>query len=165
MKICKWIVCRKYLLFALTFKYCYLTWTIQFNVSHSYISIHLLYNCGMIFFILSFFIGYILSFALVRLWTVRLLVQVFTLTHEGCDNHKCHNKNPRWKMGKGCGWRHARKWGAGNFGDFWKKAVSWDLTLDRPASWGLTEGWCRNSQHSKNCVSLSSCRKPKSQKS
>ena len=39
----------------------------------------MLYKCGMIFFILSFFVGYILSFGLVRLWTVRLLVQVFTL--------------------------------------------------------------------------------------
>ena len=32
----------------------------------------LLYNCGKIFFILSFFIGYILSFGLVRLRTIRL---------------------------------------------------------------------------------------------
>ena len=40
---------------------------------------HMLYNCGMIFFILSVFIGYILSFGLVRLWIVRLLVQVFML--------------------------------------------------------------------------------------
>ena len=31
-----------------------------------------LYNCGMIFFILSFFLGYILSFGLVRLRTIRL---------------------------------------------------------------------------------------------
>ena len=31
-----------------------------------------LYNCGMIFFILSFFVGYILSFGLVRLRTIRL---------------------------------------------------------------------------------------------
>ena len=54
-----------------------------------------LYNCGMIVFILSFFVGYILSFGLVRLWTVRFLVQVSTLARGGCDNHKCHNKNPR----------------------------------------------------------------------
>ena len=40
-------------------------------------------------------------------------------------------------MGKwdwGCEWRHARKWWAGILGDFEKKAVSWDLTLDE-ASW------------------------------
>ena len=30
------------------------------------------------------------------------------------------------------------------------------------SSWGLTEGQCRNSQHSKNCVSLSLCQKSKS---
>ena len=62
-------------------------------------------------------------------------------------------------------------------GDFWKKGVSWDLKLDE-ASWFLDLGeassvgstrcaardvarW--NSPHSKKCVSLSSCRKPKSQ--
>ena len=32
----------------------------------------MLYNCGMIFFILSFFVGYILSFSLVKLKTIRL---------------------------------------------------------------------------------------------
>ena len=55
----------------------------------------MLYNCGMIFFILSFFVGYSLSFGLVRLRTVQLLIQVFRLTRGGCDNHKCHNKNLR----------------------------------------------------------------------
>ena len=62
-------------------------------------------------------------------------------------------------------------------GDFWKKAVSWDLKLDE-AGWFLSPGesspvgsircaarggvrW--NSHHSKNCVSLSSCWKPESQ--
>ena len=50
----------------------------------------------MIFFlILSFFVGYILSFGLVRLITIRLLLHVFTLARGGCDNHKCHNKIPR----------------------------------------------------------------------
>ena len=63
------------------------------------------------------------------------------------------------------------------FGDFWKKAVSWDLKLDE-ANWFLDMGeaspvgstrcaarggikW--NSQQSKNCVSLSERWKPKSQ--
>ena len=32
----------------------------------------MLYNCGRILFILSFFVGYILSFGLVRLRTIRL---------------------------------------------------------------------------------------------
>ena len=139
------------------------------------------------FFILSFFVGYILSFGLVRLWSVRLLVQVFT--HGGCDNHKCHNKktqigNRAWvwitSFPEAMGW------------EFWwilKKAVSWDLKLgvaspvcglrDARAfvgsvSWdfdsgprvqlGLTEEWFRNSQHSKNCVSLSLCGKNKLKK-
>ena len=115
----------------------------------------MLYNCGMIFFfILSFFVSYILSFGLVRLWTVQLLVQVFTLTRGGCDNHICHNKNRRYKMGLRCEWRHARKRWAGNFDDFWKKqwveiwtgihrafvvSVSWDSTLNE-ASWDLYLG-------------------------
>ena len=36
-----------------------------------------------------------------------------------------------------CEWRHPRKGGVGNFGDFWKK--SWDLTLDE-VSWDLSLG-------------------------
>ena len=42
-------------------------------------------------------------------------------------------------MGLGCEWRHAWKWWAGILGDFEKKAVSWDLTLDE-ASWDPTLG-------------------------
>ena len=51
-----------------------------------------------------------------------------------------------------------------------KKAVSWNLDLDE-ASWFFGSRrshfsyWVRwNSQHSRNCVSLSSCRKPKLKK-
>ena len=64
----------------------------------------LLYNCGGIFFMLSFFVLYILSFCLVRLRTFRLMhglvrcthwVQVFTCARGVCDNQRCHNKNPR----------------------------------------------------------------------
>ena len=55
----------------------------------------LLYNYGMIFFYLIIFVNYILSFGLVRLWTIQLLVQVFTLVRGGCDNHKCHNRSRR----------------------------------------------------------------------
>ena len=98
----------------------------------------MLYNCGMIFFILSFFVGYILSFSLVRLWTVRLLVQVFTLVRGWCDNHKCHNKNPRWEIGLGCEWRHTRKRWAGNFGDFWKKHLVEIWTWVRAVHMGST---------------------------
>ena len=56
-----------------------------------------------------------------------------------CDNHRCHNKNPWWKIGLGREWRHARKRWGGILGDFEKKAVSWDLTLDE-ASWFLSLG-------------------------
>ena len=91
----------------------------------------MLYNCGRIFFILSFFVGYILSFGLVRCthW-----VQVFSLARGGHDNHGCHNKNPG--SDRGCEWRHARMWWAGILGYFFKKAVSWDLRLDE-TNWDL----------------------------
>ena len=77
----------------------------------------------MDFFILSFFVGYILSFGLVRLRTVQLLVQMFTFVCGGCDNHKCHNKKPSEKIGQGCDWRHARKWWSGILDDFEKKQL------------------------------------------
>ena len=106
----------------------------------------MLYNCGKIFFILSFLVVYILSFGLVRLRTIRLSARAGAhiecssrLRCGGCDNHKCHNKNPRWEMGLGCEWRHARKRWAGILGDFEKKAVSWDLSLGE-ASWFLKLG-------------------------
>ena len=62
----------------------------------------MLYNYGMIFLYKSFFVNYILSFSLVRLWTIRLLVQVhrhwvhFTLACGGYDNHNCLNKSQIW---------------------------------------------------------------------
>ena len=60
-------------------------------------------------------------------------------------------------MGLGCEWRHARKWWAGNFGDFWKKqsveiwlwarpveielwARIWDLNLDEGSPTGGATG-------------------------
>ena len=50
---------------------CYIAYLSQLSVCSS-VYIRLLYNCRMIFFILSFFVGYILSFDLVRLRTIRL---------------------------------------------------------------------------------------------
>ena len=76
-------------------------------------------------------------------------------------------------MRQRCEWRLSRKRWAGNFGDFWKEQLVeiwlWArrveiFILGRAASWGLTEERCRNSQHSKNGVSLSSSRKTKSKK-
>ena len=119
---------------------------------------------------------------MVGLRTVQLLVQVFTLTPAGYNNHKCHNKKPQ--IGNGTrlwmtSWPEVMSW---EFWWFWKAVswdstlgeVSWDLTLGEAswdiltlgwaASWGLTEGGCRHSQHSKNYVCLSLCRKTKSKK-
>ena len=91
-------------------------------------------------------------------------------------------------MWLGCEWRHAWKLWAGNFGDFWKNMLVEIWLWARPvqlgatgcavrllgqlveiwlwagqSSWVLTEERCRNSQHNKNCVSLS-CRKTKLKK-
>ena len=63
---------------------------------------HLVKNITITRYIIAewFFVNYILSFGLVRLWTIQLLVQVFMLARRGYDNHKCHNKNPRkWDWG------------------------------------------------------------------
>ena len=49
------------------------TYTLQFVISR--INEKLFYNCEEYFFILSFFVGYILSFGLVRLRTIRLSVR------------------------------------------------------------------------------------------
>ena len=58
----------------------------------------MLFNCGRIFFILSFFVGYILSFGLVRCIH---RVQGFMLARGGCDNHIYHNNKPGEKMSLG----------------------------------------------------------------
>ena len=104
---------------------------------------------------------------------------MFTLVRVECDYHRCHNKTPREEMRLGWEWRHARKWWAGILGDFWKKQLVEIRCWARPVeiwSWtrrvhlGLRDAprvrwvWW-NGQSSKNCVSLSSCRKPKSQES
>ena len=44
-----------------------------------------LYNCGRIVFILSFFVGYILSFGLVRLRTIRLSARVGAHIERRCS--------------------------------------------------------------------------------
>ena len=95
------------------------------------IILNLLYNCGRIFFILSFFVGYILSFGLVRLRTVWLSARAGA--HIDCRySHLCAEdgtitnviiKTPDRKLDWGCEWCHAWKQGAENFGDFWKKQL------------------------------------------
>ncbi len=60
-----------------------------------------------------------------------------------------------------CEWRHAWKRWAENLVISKKQLVEIWLWAGQ-SSWGVDSGRCRNSQHSKNCVSLSSCRKTKS---
>ena len=102
--------------------------------------IWMLYNYGMIFFYLIIFVNYILSFGLVRLWTVRFLVQLFTLALGGCDNHKCHNKKTQMGYETGVWITSCQEAMAWEFWWFLKKAVCWDLNSgeDRPAeSYGM----------------------------
>ena len=54
-----------------------------------YTAEYLLHNCGKIFFfILSFFIGYILSFGLVRLRTIRHSARVGTYIERRCSRSR-----------------------------------------------------------------------------
>ena len=48
------------------------------NGNHITSLLALLYNCGIIFFISSFFVGYMLSFGLVRLRTILLSARAGT---------------------------------------------------------------------------------------
>ena len=79
------------------------------------------------FFILSFFVGYIISFGLVRCthW-----VQLFTLARGGCDNHRCHNKNPGLEMGLGTWMTSCLEAMGWDSCVFWKKQFVeiWDWT-------------------------------------
>ena len=140
------------------------------------------YNCGRISFILSFFLGYILSFGLVRLRTIRLSARVGAHIERRCPRSHGEDvtiidviiKTPDRKRNLGM-WMtsYLEAMGWGSWGIFEKKAVSWDLNLDE-ASWFLSLDEARpvgstrwaarggvrwNSRRSKNCVSLSSCRK------
>ena len=96
------------------------------------------YNWERIFFILSFFVGYISSFGLVRLRTIRLSARVGAHIERRCSC-SCGEEvtitdviiktlDRKWDWGMwmtSClevmGWD---SW------VFWKKAVSWDLDLD-----------------------------------
>ena len=101
-----------------------------------------LYNCGMIFFILSFFVGYILSFGLVKLRTIWLSARAGTHIECRCSR-SCRKdetitgviiKTPDRNGDCGFEWRHARKRWAEDLGWFLKKGVSWDLNREK-ASW------------------------------
>ena len=159
-------------------------------------NIDLLYNCGRIFFNLSFFAGYIL-FGLVRLRTIRLSARAGAHIECRCSRSCAKDvtitnviiKPPDRKCDWGVKDVIPGSNGLGILVNFEKSVIEiylwatpvqlWStgcaarllglwvkiLTLGEGSSAGkLTEGRCRNSQHRKNCVSLSSCRKNKSQK-
>ena len=108
----------------------------------------MLYNCGRIFFILSFFVDYILSFGLVRLRTIRLSARVGAHIEHRSSLSRGDDvtitdviiKTADRKWDWGCEWRHIRKRWAEDFGWFLTKTVSWDLKLDK-AGWFLR--WAR----------------------
>ena len=113
----------------------------------------MLYNCGGIFFILSFFVVYILSFGLVRLRTIRLSARVGAHIERRYSRSRGGGmtitdvmiKTPDRKRDWGCEWRHARKRWAEDLGWFFeKKTVSWDLNLDE-ASWLFGPGRSQSS--------------------
>ena len=89
------------------------------------------YFCNIIaegfFFILSFFVGYILSFGLFRCahWA-----QVFTLARGGCENHRYHNIKPR--IGNKTGDFNDIMPGSDGLGllCILKKAVRWELNVE-----------------------------------
>ena len=132
------------------------------------------------FFILSFFVGYILSFGLVRLGTIRFCARVGAHIRRMCSRSRGEDVTITDVIIKTPGDVNDVMPGSDGLrilGDFWKKAVSWDSDLGE-VNWFLDLGVARlvgstrcaarggvrwNSQHSKHCVSLSSCRKPKSQ--
>ena len=88
----------------------------------------MLYNCGMIFFILSFFVGYILSFGLVRLRTIRLSSRAGTHIERRCSCSHMEDvtitdviiKTPDRKWDWGVDDIMPGSDGLGNFGDFEK---------------------------------------------
>ena len=99
----------------------------------------LLYNCGMIFFILSFFIGYILSFGLVRLRTIWLSARAHIEYSSCLHAEDVTITDVMIKTPDGTGvWMtsclEAMGW---EFWWFWKEAVSWDLKLGKasPVCW------------------------------
>ena len=86
----------------------------------------MLYNCGMIVFILSFFVGYILSFGLVRLRTIRLSARVGAHIEHRCSPSRGEDvtitdviiKTPDSKWDRVCELCHARKRWAEDLGWF-----------------------------------------------
>ena len=129
----------------------------------------MLYNRGMIFFILSFFVGYILSFGLVTLRTIWLCARAGTHIEHRCSRSHTEDVTITDVIIK----TPAGKWdvndvmpgsdGLGILVIFEKAGVDfriWMRPVQLCAMGCATRCWVRwNSQHSKNCISLFSCRK------
>ena len=102
-----------------------------------------LYNCGMIFYILSFFVGYILFFGLVRLRTIRFSARVGAHIERRCSHSRGEDVTIadviiiKKRIENGTGDVNDIMPGSDGLrilGDFWKKAISWDSTLGE-AGW------------------------------
>ena len=146
------------------------------NIKSHFFKMWLKVICGWYWF----FVGYILSFGLVRLRTIRLsaLVEAHIERREDVTITDVIIKTPNRKWTGDVNDVMPGRDGLRILGDFWKKAVSWDSDLGE-ASWFLSLGKARpvgstrcaarglvrwNIQHSRNCVSLSPrTEKPKSE--
>ena len=104
--------------------------------------IDLLYNCGKIFFLYyHFFVGYILSFGLVRLRTIRLSARVEAHIERRCSRSHGEDvtitdiiiKTPDRKWDWGSEWRHAR--------ERWAEDLRWFLKKKKQLVeiWGWTK--------------------------
>ena len=124
----------------------------------------------MIFLYKSFFVNYVLSFGLVGLGTIRLsasagAAHIEYSSHSHAEDMTITNvkiKTPDRK----CDWGvNDVMPGSDGLRIWWFRKSSYLRFDSGPGQFsrGVDCRRCRNSQHSKNCVSLSSCRKPKSQ--
>ena len=154
-----------------------LNWMVWNGTFDLYIIYLPLNNCYIIlegfFFILSFFVGYILSFVSLRLRTFRLSARVVTRIERGCSRSRREDvtitdviRKPRIVNRTGDVINFMPE--SDGLGIL-KKAVSWDLDLEESsfffffccrvhARWlgQWVESWrWTNSQHSKNRVCLS----------
>ena len=115
----------------------------------------MLYNCGMIFFILSLFIIYILSFGLVRLRTIRLCARAGTHIERRCSRSRAEDvtlpdliiKNPERKWDWGANDIMTGSDGLGFLVILKKSSWSWSRLVDfwawaRPVQLGLRDAPC-----------------------
>ena len=117
----------------------------------------MLYNCGGIFLYYHFFVGYILSFGLVRLRTIRLSARVGPHIERWCSCSRWEDvtitdfiiTTPDRNGTGGCEWCHSRRQWAEDFGWFLKKSSELRFeprrselnfwTWARPVQWGLRD--------------------------